>query len=70
MNELLSVLKEVHREPKAFQSDWARSKAKWVAEAASRGLISCLQNGYSRHRWMITTKGMKVLENQGAIGDE
>lgn len=70
MNELLSVLKEVHVAPKAFQSDWARAKARTVAECASRGFISCLQNGYNRNRWMITPKGMKVLENQGAIGDE
>ena len=70
MNEILSILKEVHRDPKAFQSDWARAKARHVAECASRGFISCLQNGYNRGRWMITAKGMKVLENQGVPGDE
>lgn len=64
MKEIIEVIKEVQRAPKAFQSDYARKYAVSIAEAASRGLITCLQNGINQRHWMATPKGL-LLASEG-----
>lgn len=65
MNEYLKVLLECHKHPKAFQSDYARQYASYIAEAASRGHISCVLNGLPTVRWYVTTEGLKFLNDNG-----
>lgn len=67
MNALLNLLLELQREPKAFQSDWARANAYHVAEAASRGYITCVQQGINRGKWYVSLKGVNLLNSQGAL---
>lgn len=67
MNAVLNLLLELQREPKAFQSDWARANAYHVAEASSRGLITCIQQGINRGKWYVSIVGVRLLNSQGAI---
>lgn len=60
MNNLIKVLTAIHRAPLSFQSNYARKHAYTIAEAASRGLITCLSTGLNNGRWMITQKGIKL----------
>lgn len=65
MNALLNLLIELQRDPKAFQSDWARANAYHVAEAASRGYITCIQQGINRGKWYVALKGSRLLNKEG-----
>lgn len=62
MNELLKVVKACQLEGKAFQSDFARKHAYAFAECASRGLITCLQGGLNKNRWIATAAGIELIE--------
>lgn len=62
MNKLLEVLKRAQREPFKFQSDYARANAYYVAEAASRGLVTCIQRGSNAGCWMVTEAGVAFIE--------
>ena len=64
MKEIILVIKEVQKDPKAFQSDYARKYAVSIAEAASRGFITCLQDGVNQRHWMATPKGL-LLASEG-----
>lgn len=66
MNQLIAVIKQAQREPKTFQSDWARSNAFHVAEAACRGYITCLQAGVNKGKWLATAAGIDLVERQEA----
>lgn len=62
MNQLIAVLKRAQKEPFKFQSDYARANAFHVAEAASRGFITCLQQGTNAGCWMATEAGIAFIE--------
>lgn len=64
MNSLLAVIKKLQKEPKTFQSDWARSNAYALAEAVSRGYVTCLQAGVNTGKWMATAEGINLVEKQ------
>lgn len=65
MSEYLKVLLECHKHPKAFQSDYARYCAGYIAEAASRGHITSVINGLPTARWYVTAEGLKFLQDNG-----
>lgn len=54
--------------PRTYQSNYARNNAMFVAEAASRGHISCL-DGRARGMgtWNITHSGTNFLHEHGRI---
>lgn len=63
MNNLIKVITAIHRAPLSFQSNYARKHAYTIAEAASRGLITCLSTGINTGRWMVTSSGLDVAVN-------
>lgn len=66
MGEYLRVLAAIKSCPRTFQSDFARSNAKYVAEAASRGHLSCLTvDGTNGGAWEVTARGVKFLKLNG-----
>jgi len=67
MNPYLKVLKHIHSRPQCFQSDFVRANASCVAEAASRGHISCVFDGVNVGRWRITDWGMTYCQMQGTL---
>lgn len=61
---ILAVIEEAHNAPFSVQSDYARSKAQWVAAAASMGFITTeCPAGYGR-RWRTTIDGLLFLKEQ------
>ena len=55
MSEYLRVLAALKSCPKTFQSNYVRNNAALVAEAASRGHLSCLSmDGRNNGAWEIT----------------
>ena len=54
MSELIQFLKEVHMRSPALQSDFARENAFFIAEAASRGLISSVIENTACNYWTVT----------------
>ncbi|MGL5583271.1 MAG: hypothetical protein ACRDCE_20285 [Cetobacterium sp.] len=65
MNNYLKVLKHIHANPQCFQSDFVRANAAMVAEAASRGHISCVFDGKNVGRWRITDFGLTFVTIHG-----
>lgn len=67
MSEYLKVLAHIKSCPKTFQSNYVRNYADLVAEAASRGHISCLGvDGRNNGAWEVTATGVKFLKAMGA----
>ena len=66
MNGLIAIIKQVQRNPKTFQSDWARANAYNLSEAVSRGYVTCLQRGVNTGKWMATEAGLALVERQEA----
>lgn len=68
MDSYLAFLVSIMRMPRTFQSNHARNSAKLVAEAASRGHITCLC-GKAKNTgvWQITSTGTKLLKEYGRI---
>lgn len=65
MNEYLKVLHALYMNPRHLQSDFARYNAKIIAEAASRGHITCLLAGIATNKWYLTIKGAETLNEAG-----
>lgn len=66
MSDYLKVLAGIKSCPKSFQSNYVRNHAALVAEAASRGHISCLTvGGRNGGAWEITTSGVRFLNRMG-----
>lgn len=66
MTEYLRVLQAIKNCPKTFQSNYVRNYSALVAEAASRGHISCLgANGRNVGAWEVTASGVKFLKQMG-----
>lgn len=67
MSDYLKVLQAIKSCPKSFQSNYVRNNASLVAEAASRGHISCLTTGgRNAGLWEITASGVMFLDEMGA----
>lgn len=66
MSEYLKVLQAIKGCPKTFQSNYVRNYSSLVAEAASRGHISCLgTDGRNNGAWEITASGTRFLKRMG-----
>lgn len=66
MNDYIKVLQAIKSFPKSFQSNYVRNHAHLVAEAASRGHISCLStSGINTGVWEVTTSGVFFLSSMG-----
>ena len=66
MSEYLKILAAIKSCPKSFQSNYVRNNASLVAEAASRGHLSCLTaNGRNAGAWEITAAGVEFLNVNG-----
>lgn len=66
MSEYLRVLAALKSCPKTFQSNYVRNNAALVAEAASRGHISCLStDGRNAGAWEVTSRGVRFLNRMG-----
>ncbi len=66
MSDYLRVLMAIKSCPKTYQSNYARVNAGLVAEAASRGHISCLSaDGRNNGAWEITSSGTTFLMVHG-----
>lgn len=66
MDDYLKLLAEIKRCPKTFQSNFARNHCCLVAEAASRGHLSCLTaDGRNGGAWEVTASGINFLSNYG-----
>ncbi len=64
MTEYLKMLQALRNERRTFQSNFARSNSNLIAEAASRGHISCLDaNGRNTNMWHVTTLGVMFISN-------
>lgn len=68
MDEYLRVLFAIKMEPKTFKSNYARDNAGLVAEAASRGHLTCLNGaGINSGTWVVTAMGHRLLKKYGRI---
>lgn len=66
MNDYIKVLQAIKGCPKTFQSNYVRNNASLVAEAASRGHISCLgADGRNQGAWEVTALGALFLQSMG-----
>lgn len=66
MNEYLKVLAHIKNNPITFKSNYARERASLIAEAASRGHLTCLNSsGLNCKCWCISTSGTKFLNKNG-----
>lgn len=66
MNDYLRVLQAIKSCPKTFQSNYVRNHAALVAEAASRGHLSCLSmDGRNNGAWEVTASGVDFLSKHG-----
>ena len=68
MSEYIKILMAIKSCPKTFQSNYVRSYANLVAEAASRGHLSCLSaDGRNNGAWEVTALGVSFLSAFGGI---
>jgi hypothetical protein len=66
MNDYIKVLAAIKSCPKSFQSNYVRNNAALVAEAASRGHLSCLSaDGRNNGAWEVTGSGVRFLKKLG-----
>lgn len=66
MSEYLKILAAIKSCPKTFQSNYARQYAHLIAEAASRGHLSCLSSdGRNNGAWEVTTSGIIFMSIHG-----
>lgn len=63
----LNVLYQVLWDTPKTQSNFARGESIYIAEAASRGHISSIINGSVTNSWSVTTKGKRLLKEEGFI---
>lgn len=68
MDEYLKVLYRIKMEPRTFKSNYARDNASEIAEAASRGHLTCLDGcGVNSGVWTVTARGVRLLKRFGRI---
>jgi len=68
VDKYLKLLFTVKMEPKTFKSNYAREHASEIAEAASRGHLTCLNGcGINAGVWTVTARGVRLLKHFGRI---
>lgn len=66
MNDYIEVLSNIKSHPETFQSNYSRINAAFIAEAASRGHVTCIgPDGFNKNVWEITLAGMSFLSIMG-----
>ena len=63
MHKYLMFLGYVYVYEPKLQSDFCRYKARLIAEAASRGHITCFCNGKPTNKWYLTTEGFELYSH-------
>ena len=68
MDKYLAFLEEIKRMPRMYQSAYARRNATFIAEASSRGHISCMDGrARSMGMWHVTHAGVTLLKEHKRI---
>lgn len=67
MHKYLMFLGYINTHPPKLQSDFCRYKAKLVAEAASRGHITCFCFGKPTNKWHLTAEGFELYNSSKDI---
>lgn len=67
MHKYLMFLGYIDAHPPKLQSDFCQYKAKLVAEAASRGHITCFCFGKPTNKWHLTTEGFELYNSSKDI---
>lgn len=68
MNEYLKLLSYVLYNTVTFKSNYARDRASLIAEACSRGHLTCLSPlGKNVGVWLVSKKGMDFMSEWGGI---
>lgn len=67
MHKYLMFLGYIEFNSPKLQSDFCRYKAKLVAEAASRGHITCFWYGKPTNKWHLTTEGLDLYNHHKDI---
>lgn len=67
MHKYLMFLGYIDDHPPKLQSDFCRYKAKLIAEAASRGHITCFCFGKPTNKWHLTAEGFELYNSSKDI---
>ena len=67
MHKYLMFLGYIDANSPKLQSDFCRYKAKLVAEAASRGHITCFWFGKPTNKWHLTAEGLELYNSHKDI---
>lgn len=67
MHKYLMFLGYINVHSPKLQSDFCRYKAKLVAEAASRGHITCFWFGKPTNKWHLTAEGLELCNSNKDI---
>lgn len=67
MHKYLMFLGYIGAHPPKLQSDFCRYKAKLIAEAASRGHITCFCFGKPTNKWHLTAEGFELYNSSKDI---
>lgn len=62
MHKYLMFLSYIHEIKPSLQSNFCRRYARLIAEAASRGHITCFSFGRPSNHWWVTIKGDELLD--------
>jgi phosphotransacetylase len=67
LNRYLETLYQLMIHQYKLQSDFARSHAFIIAEAASRGHVTSILSGVAQNSWFVTSEGHKLLKKEGYV---
>lgn len=67
MHKYLMLLGYVEAHSPKLQSDFCRYTAKLIAEAASRGHITCFLYGKPTNKWHLTMDGLELYNSNKDI---
>lgn len=67
MHKYLMLLGYIEAHSPKLQSDFCRYTAKLIAEAASRGHITCFLYGKPTNKWRLTMDGLELYNSNKDI---
>lgn len=67
MHKYLMLLGYIEAHSPKLQSDFCRYTAKLIAEAASRGHITCFLYGKPTNKWQLTMDGLELYNSNKDI---
>ena len=67
MHKYLMLLGYIEAHSPKLQSDFCRYTAKLIAEAASRGHITCFLHGKPTNKWHLTMDGLELYNSNKDI---